>query len=56
MEKTLIIGYSCSGCQDIDDALHARALPNGNIEAGVREYHSPTPRPRPHPQLTFRIP
>jgi exosome complex exonuclease DIS3/RRP44 len=25
------------GCQDIDDALHARRLPNGNIEAGVRE-------------------
>lgn len=24
-------------CQDIDDALHARILPNGNIEAGVRE-------------------
>ncbi|KAF9219211.1 RNB-domain-containing protein [Gyrodon lividus] len=23
------------GCQDIDDALHARHLPNGNIEAGV---------------------
>ncbi|KAG8958122.1 exosome catalytic subunit dis3, partial [Tulasnella sp. 425] len=22
-------------CQDIDDALHARELPNGNIEAGV---------------------
>lgn len=35
------------GCQDIDDALHARPLPNGNIEAGVRtlkfplsDYHS----------------
>ena len=25
------------GCQDIDDALHAMQLPNGNIEAGVRE-------------------
>jgi exosome complex exonuclease DIS3/RRP44 len=25
------------GCQDIDDALHARRLPSGNIEAGVRE-------------------
>jgi exosome complex exonuclease DIS3/RRP44 len=23
------------GCQDIDDALHARALPNGNFEVGV---------------------
>lgn len=28
------------GCQDIDDALHARPLPNGNIEAGVRESFS----------------
>lgn len=26
-----------TACQDIDDALHARQLPNGNIEAGVRE-------------------
>ncbi|KAF4580793.1 exosome catalytic subunit dis3 [Pleurotus pulmonarius] len=26
------------GCQDIDEALHARHLPNGNIEAGVRTY------------------
>ena len=25
------------GCQDIDDALHAVQLPNGNVEAGVRE-------------------
>jgi exosome complex exonuclease DIS3/RRP44 len=25
------------GCQDIDDALHARPLPNGNIQAGVRK-------------------
>jgi exosome complex exonuclease DIS3/RRP44 len=24
-------------CQDIDDALHARSLTNGNIEAGVRK-------------------
>ena len=24
-------------CQDIDDALHARLLPNGNIETGVRK-------------------
>jgi exosome complex exonuclease DIS3/RRP44 len=23
------------GCQDIDDALHAKRLPNGNIQAGV---------------------
>lgn len=27
------------GCQDIDDALHARPLPTGNIEAGVREWN-----------------
>jgi exosome complex exonuclease DIS3/RRP44 len=27
-------------CQDIDDALHARRLSNGNIEAGVREFLS----------------
>lgn len=26
------------GCQDIDDALHAKQLANGNIEAGVRMY------------------
>ena len=24
------------GCKDIDDALHVRALPNGNYEIGVR--------------------
>jgi len=29
----------CAECQDIDDALHARQLENGNIEAGVRESH-----------------
>ena len=23
------------GCTDIDDALHARELPNGNLEVGV---------------------
>ncbi|KDQ11177.1 hypothetical protein BOTBODRAFT_68089 [Botryobasidium botryosum FD-172 SS1] len=23
------------GCQDIDDALHARLLPNGNVEVGI---------------------
>jgi hypothetical protein len=26
-----------TGCQDIDDALHAKMLENGNIEAGVRK-------------------
>lgn len=30
------------GCQDIDDALHARRLPNGNIEAGVRKFILPS--------------
>ena len=25
------------GCTDIDDALHARKLPNGNFEVGVRK-------------------
>ena len=29
---------TCSlDCQDIDDALHARLLPNGSVEAGVRK-------------------
>ena len=32
---------SYTGCQDIDDALHAKMLPNGNIEAGVRKSHLP---------------
>lgn len=32
-----ITNYYSQGCQDIDDALHARRLPNGNVEAGVRE-------------------
>lgn len=31
------------GCQDIDDALHARQLENGNIEAGVRKSLRPIP-------------
>lgn len=26
------------GCTDIDDALHARILPNGNWEIGVRKF------------------
>ena len=30
-----------AGCTDIDDALHARQLPNGNIEAGVRKSRVP---------------
>ncbi|KIE01925.1 mitotic control protein dis3, partial [Metarhizium majus ARSEF 297] len=31
----LICSIDPVGCQDIDDALHARKLPNGNIEVGV---------------------
>lgn len=30
--------YVRLGCQDIDDALHARPLSNGNTEAGVRKW------------------
>ncbi|KAG7440552.1 RNB-domain-containing protein [Guyanagaster necrorhizus] len=35
LRNLLICSIDPPGCQDIDDALHARALPNGNIEAGV---------------------
>lgn len=38
LRDLLICSIDPVGCQDIDDALHARPLPNGNIEAGVREY------------------
>ncbi|KAF5021399.1 hypothetical protein F66182_6548 [Fusarium sp. NRRL 66182] len=31
----LICSIDPVGCQDIDDALHARMLPNGNFEVGV---------------------
>lgn len=31
----LICSIDPVGCQDIDDALHARPLPNGNFEVGV---------------------
>ncbi|KAK7409206.1 exosome catalytic subunit dis3 [Neonectria punicea] len=31
----LICSIDPVGCQDIDDALHAKKLPNGNIEVGV---------------------
>ncbi|KIK00978.1 hypothetical protein K443DRAFT_678766 [Laccaria amethystina LaAM-08-1] len=31
----IICSIDPPNCQDIDDALHARRLPNGNIEAGV---------------------
>ncbi|KAF9478006.1 RNB-domain-containing protein [Pholiota conissans] len=35
LRELLICSIDPPGCQDIDDALHARQLPNGNIEAGV---------------------
>jgi len=31
----LVVEADCVACQDIDDALHARMLENGNIEVGV---------------------
>ncbi|MCJ1308086.1 exosome catalytic subunit dis3 [Agyrium rufum] len=31
----LVCSIDPIGCQDIDDALHARSLPNGNFEIGV---------------------
>ncbi|KAF4611727.1 hypothetical protein D9613_003992 [Agrocybe pediades] len=35
LREMIICSIDPPGCQDIDDALHARPLPNGNIEAGV---------------------
>ncbi|OSX58629.1 hypothetical protein POSPLADRAFT_1049371 [Postia placenta MAD-698-R-SB12] len=35
LRDLIICSIDPPGCQDIDDALHARSLPNGNIEAGV---------------------
>jgi len=35
LRDLLVCSIDPPGCQDIDDALHARRLPNGNIEAGV---------------------
>ncbi|KAJ8508878.1 hypothetical protein ONZ45_g8881 [Pleurotus djamor] len=35
LRDMIICSIDPPGCQDIDDALHARHLPNGNIEAGV---------------------
>ena len=37
LRDLIICSIDPPGCQDIDDALHARQLANGNIEAGVRE-------------------
>jgi len=31
-----IVSIDPPGCTDIDDALHARKLPNGNYQVGVR--------------------
>ena len=36
LRELIICSIDPPNCQDIDDALHARLLPNGNIEAGVR--------------------
>ncbi|TQB68454.1 exosome catalytic subunit dis3 [Monascus purpureus] len=35
LRDILICSIDPPGCQDIDDALHARPLPNGNFEVGV---------------------
>ncbi|KZT00885.1 RNB-domain-containing protein [Laetiporus sulphureus 93-53] len=35
LRDLIICSIDPPACQDIDDALHARPLPNGNIEAGV---------------------
>ncbi|KAG8771111.1 exosome catalytic subunit dis3 [Ceratobasidium sp. 428] len=35
LRELIICSIDPPNCQDIDDALHARTLPNGNIEAGV---------------------
>ncbi|KAM7222276.1 hypothetical protein V8F06_002303 [Rhypophila decipiens] len=35
LRDLLICSIDPIGCQDIDDALHSRSLPNGNVEVGV---------------------
>lgn len=35
LREEMICSIDPPGCQDIDDALHAKRLPNGNIQAGV---------------------
>lgn len=35
LRNLLVCSIDPPNCQDIDDALHARALPNGNFEVGV---------------------
>ncbi|GFZ46672.1 Chromosome disjunction protein 3 [Saitozyma sp. JCM 24511] len=37
LRDLIVCSIDPPNCQDIDDALHARPLPNGNIEAGVRD-------------------
>ena len=37
LRELIVCSIDPPNCQDIDDALHAKELPNGNIEAGVRE-------------------
>lgn len=37
LRDEIVCSIDPPGCQDIDDALHAKRLPNGNIQAGVRE-------------------
>ena len=36
LRGTVVCSVDPPGCKDIDDALHARALPNGNIEVRPR--------------------
>lgn len=35
LREETICSIDPPGCQDIDDALHAKTLPNGNVECGV---------------------
>ncbi|GAA5909781.1 exosome catalytic subunit DIS3 [Sporobolomyces salmoneus] len=35
LREEIVCSIDPPGCQDIDDALHAKRLPNGNIQAGV---------------------
>jgi RNB domain len=35
LRATCVCSVDPPGCKDIDDALHARSLPNGNLEVGV---------------------
>lgn len=35
LRHLLVCSVDPPGCKDIDDALHIRQLPNGNLELGV---------------------